>query len=134
MEAVNYRTNYHYMTQEQRDLKRRRAKRLYQMKKRCYLALFALLFVISISLFVGNTRSKAENEFDPALSVSYHSIMIQSGDTLWSIASEQTAHIAELDCKTYVKEVMKINGLGSDEINYGDYLIIPVYCYSNLNL
>ncbi len=134
MKAGNYKEHYHYMTIRQRDLKRRRKAMIYQARKRFQLTVIAMILVISISIIFGNTRSKAETVHDSSLNVSYQSVMIGNGDSLWSIAAEQTAHIPELNCKDYVSEMKTINGLKSDDIRYGDYLIIPVYSYANINM
>lgn len=127
-------SHYHYMTQQQRDLKRRRKAKIYQARKRFRLTMIAVMLVVFISIIGSNTRSKAETVHDSALNVSYQSIMIGSGESLWSIATKQTAHIPELNCKDYVSEIKTINGLTSDNIRYGDYLIIPVYSYANINM
>jgi hypothetical protein len=57
------------------------------------------------------------------------SIKIEKGDTLWSIASE---HITDEynDIHTYIKEIMKSNGLTSDTIHEGRYIIVPYYVAS----
>ncbi len=130
----DFRKNYHYMTQEERDLKRRRAKRVYQLRKRAFITAFSITLIIAISFIAGNSRSIAENKYDSSLSVTYKSIMIHSGETLWSIASAQTTDIAEINCKDYIKEVKKLNRLSSDKLVYGDYLVIPVYSYVDSNM
>lgn len=134
MNTKDYRKNYHYMTQEERDLKRRRAKRVYQLRKRAFMTALSVTLIIAISLIVGNTRSVAENKYDPSLSVTFKSVMIESGDTLWSIASEQTEDIAEISCKDYIKEVKRLNKLGSDKLVSGDYIVLPIYSYTNSNM
>ena len=56
----------------------------------------------------------------------YTSIEVQSGDTLWSIASD---HITEeyRDMNAYIDEVCSINKISQDEIHAGQYLTIPYY-------
>ena len=56
----------------------------------------------------------------------YTSIEVQSGDTLWSIASD---HITEeyCDMNAYIDEVCSINKISQNEIHAGQYLTIPYY-------
>lgn len=73
--------------------------------------------------FLSSAREKAD-------SVSYKyfsSVMIRSGDTLTSIASQYAdEHYESLDA--YIEEVRATNNLSDiDEIRAGDYLIIPYY-------
>ncbi len=56
----------------------------------------------------------------------YKSIEIQPGDSLWSIAEEnRDKHYTST--KEYVKEIKQINGLYSDQIHSGQYLMIAYY-------
>ncbi|NLC17741.1 MAG: LysM peptidoglycan-binding domain-containing protein [Clostridiales bacterium] len=54
------------------------------------------------------------------------SVEVKQGDTLWSIAS---AYISdEYDSiHEYIKEIKTSNGLASDEIHAGNYIIVPYY-------
>lgn len=56
----------------------------------------------------------------------YTSIEIQSGDTLWSIASE-IAETYDLDTRACVKELKFMNNLKDDTIHAGNYLTIFYY-------
>ena len=56
---------------------------------------------------------------------SYESIHIDKGDTLWSIAKEYNT--SDISTNDLVKEIKEINGLSSDYITEGNYIIIPVY-------
>ena len=56
----------------------------------------------------------------------YESVMVEAGDTLWSIASEhQDDYLGSLD--DYIDEIMKINGISTGCIDAGEYIIIPVF-------
>lgn len=54
------------------------------------------------------------------------SVEIKQGDTLWGIASsyisEEYGSISE-----YIEEIKASNGLISDEIHAGNYIIVPYY-------
>ena len=56
----------------------------------------------------------------------YTSIEIQSGDTLWGIASEIAAAY-DLDTRTCVRELMLMNNLKNDTIHAGNYLTVFYY-------
>lgn len=54
------------------------------------------------------------------------SVQIEEGDSLWSIAEEYyTGEYKSV--RNYVKEIKSTNGLTSDTIHAGCYLIIPCY-------
>lgn len=62
----------------------------------------------------------------------YKSIMIEEGDTLWSIASQNLNDVnINITISAYIKEIMKMNGLQSDRITAGMYLVIPYYSNDN---
>ena len=62
----------------------------------------------------------------------YKSIMIEEGDTLWSIASQNLNDVnINITISAYIKEIMKMNGLQSDRITAGMYLVIPYYSSDN---
>ena len=56
----------------------------------------------------------------------YKSVQIKSGDTLWSIAKEYKTGSYE-STADYVKEIMSINGLSSDNIQDSQYLTVVYY-------
>ena len=58
--------------------------------------------------------------------------MIEEGDTLWSIASQNLNDVnINITISAYIKEIMKMNGLQSDRITAGMYLVIPYYSNDN---
>jgi LysM repeat protein len=58
------------------------------------------------------------------------SLEIQKGDTLWSIAKEHiTDDYNSID--DYIQEIKASNGLTSDTIHEGAYLIVPYYTSIN---
>lgn len=56
----------------------------------------------------------------------YTSVEIQSGDTLWNIASDYYTDDYE-DFASYIEEICEINHISCDEIHAGQYLTIPYY-------
>lgn len=56
----------------------------------------------------------------------YTSIKIEEGDTLWSI--EKRYNIGKISkSKEYIQDLKNINGLKSDTIHSGQYLIVAYY-------
>ncbi len=55
----------------------------------------------------------------------YNSVMIEEGDTLWDIAVRYA--VPGQNVGTFVTEIKEVNGLKTDRIYSGNYLIIPVY-------
>ena len=85
---------------------------------------FVCLFVsILLFKFVDVNANK-----NPELSMKkqYVSIQIQQGDSLWSIADEYMGPGYD-NINDYIKEIKKINGLKSQTIHVGGYIVIPQY-------
>lgn len=60
------------------------------------------------------------------------SIQVMEGDTLWSIAKQYNTS-GKQDIRTYMKEIKRANGLVSDTIHEGCYLIVPIYVESRVD-
>ncbi len=54
------------------------------------------------------------------------SVLIEEGDSLWSIASEYYSRECG-DMKDYVDEIRDANHIFGDTINAGNYIIVPFY-------
>lgn len=54
------------------------------------------------------------------------SVQINKGDTLWSIAGRYITTEYK-DMNTYIKEIKETNGLTTDTIHEGSYIIVPYY-------
>ncbi len=94
-------------------------------KKRIWLlGIIILIFAVIFSVgFITKTVTASRNRERVKLVTS---IEIQKGDTLWGIASEHMSD--EYDSvKDYIDEIKVSNGLFSDEIHTGNFLILPYY-------
>ncbi|MDO4803189.1 MAG: LysM peptidoglycan-binding domain-containing protein [Lachnospiraceae bacterium] len=56
----------------------------------------------------------------------YKSYLVESGDTLWTIAESECGSRWNNNWD-YIDEVMLINGLKSETIKAGNYLMLPYY-------
>ena len=121
--------NYEYMTQEERDRKREMIKRERAFRKKCILLTIAICAAFCIAITQFSFRANAETVSNKQLAVSYKSVMIEKNDTLWDIAVRQTADFPEISIKDYIKKVKKVNRMEGDDIQSGNYLLLPTYCY-----
>ena len=96
------------------------------MKKRLLVISF-LIFICA--LVMGSILVEATNpkELEKASFNKYYtSIKIEEGDTLWSI--EKRYNIGKISkSKEYIQDLKNINGLKSDTIHSGQYLIVAYY-------
>lgn len=83
-----------------------------------------IIFFLSFTanVFLSNAKADVKN-VDYKY---YRSILIEAGDSLWSIAEENMG-VEYIDSSVYVAEVKNINHLQDDNITAGNYLIIPYY-------
>ena len=72
-------------------------------------------------------RTKAQNSNEDILYKYYKSVMVEDGDTLWNYAELYGNKQVHEKNEDYIKEVIDMNFLDSDEITAGQYLILPYY-------
>lgn len=92
------------------------------------LFLIALLLGMCIGWFLGKGQVvSAESTAAGEISNKYYtSVRIEPGDTLWTIAEKyRTKEYSDMNL--YIKEIKECNGLYSDKITEGCYLLIPYY-------
>lgn len=89
----------------------------------CAAAALAAGMVLGVCLF-GTIRTEAASS---TVSEKYYtSVKVQSGDTLWSIASDYITD-EYADMNEYIDEVCAMNGISCDEIHSGQYITVPYY-------
>lgn len=76
-----------------------------------------LVFAIIMGAVFGTTVSGA------SVTKAYYVITVESGDTLWSIASEYGSN--RNDVRQLIYEISNLNELESSEIYIGQQLLIP---------
>lgn len=87
-----------------------------------------VLAVVLISYVCGHSLMKAiAGEVEAqALETYYTSILIQDGDSLWSIAEKYVKN-SGMNKTEYVKKLKSMNGLKEDVIHSGKYLTVAYY-------
>lgn len=92
-----------------------------------FIALFFLciIYAVALSVAIPATADESAAQKDSRCKY-YKSIVIEKGDTLWTIADQYISE--EYSSKPdYIDEVKHMNNLVSDEIHAGNYLVIPYY-------
>ena len=100
--------------------------RYYQLnKKRIWkFGMAVLLLVVIFSVFFITKTVTAQRAADRTKLVT--TVEVEKGDTLWDIASLYFTDEYD-DLNEYIEEIKDSNGLVSDEIHAGNYIIIPYY-------
>ena len=113
------------MNQNYGEINRERySKRRAVNKRDLFLGSIALCVVIILSVLFISRTVEAQGSVGKTKIVA--SIQIEKGDTLWDIAKEYMTD--EYDTVTdYVEEIKASNGLVSDTIHAGNYIIVPYY-------
>ena len=111
-QEIRYRTN------------KKRAKAL--AKRRMVLLLMTVLLITVGTIVFGSCFSLAKDKDTDCAYKYYTSIMIQEGDSLWSIAKEyKTDHYEST--QAYVDELVILNDLTSETIHAGQHLMVVYY-------
>jgi cell division protein YceG involved in septum cleavage len=88
------------------------------------IGLAVLFLLIALTLVFTSKEANAERPVKRIKQVV--SVEIQRGDTLWSIASTYISDEYK-DLNEYIDEIMISNGMSSDIIQAGKYIIVPYY-------
>ncbi len=103
-----------------------RQRRKRQLRVRLAL-LLSVLTILTGSGLLGGRMILAAREKDIPVSYKYFtSIPVKEGDTLWSLASVYTEG-DERSRRNFMREVIRINHMLDDQLQAGDWLIIPYY-------
>lgn len=81
------------------------------------------LFLILVFMIFHATEARGQSGAQE--NVSYISVQIEEGDSLWAIASRYKAPSQSLN--HYIDQIRKVNGLHTDTIIASQYLVIPLY-------
>ncbi len=113
-------------TQEKRERIRIRRRQQVARQRMTLLLAIAMLIILG-SIVCGTILSSAK---DPATDLVQHkyykSIVIEQGDSLWSIAEEYCLN-GSMSKQAYVEELKQLNSLPSDTIHAGQYLVVAYF-------
>lgn len=85
------------------------------------LIVFTIILIIAV-IILSNFNAKAQDN-TPGQNKYYKSIVIEEGDSLWSIAKEYMGTGYD-GVEEYIDELKSMNGLGSDTIHTGQHLVV----------
>ena len=119
------RTHYSYSRPRRRRVK---AARSFQLHKLIMFLAFTLLVAFLCGITFGSIMTSAQTTDEKALDTFkyYKNITVESGDSLWSIASENITDDYE-SMDAYIEELCAINNLDSTQIRAGRSLTVPYY-------
>lgn len=103
-------------------------KRQQEVQKQIIILIFTFCVILILAVTLGSTFAKAKDFKSDAPDYKYFtSILIETGDSLYSIALENmSTHYNSVDA--YMNEVKHINSLDEKmSIHAGQYIIIPYY-------
>ena len=105
-----------------------RIRRKRQVAKQKMIILLVTTLMITVgSIICGTIFSSAQNPESNVPQYKYYkSIIIESGDSLWSLA-EEYASDTYTDKRKYVDELKKLNALTGETIYEGQHLVITYY-------
>jgi len=96
-------------------------------RHRVLVIIVMVLFLTVLAVLLRSSFAKAAGgSADNGNSLKYYrELQISYGDSLWSIASENLDRSGHQNVEDYVQEIKSVNGLTSDTIHAGNYLVIP---------
>lgn len=104
----------------------RKQQRVKVVRRNILLLALSVIVMVMIAVMFFSFSTQASDQAHQTSYKYFRSIEIKKGDSLWSIAScYADAHYENL--ADYVSEVKRMNGLSSENIQAGSYLIIPYY-------
>ena len=86
-----------------------------------------ILFMVAlflVVLFVLPERAAAAGDSSSTYCIT--SVQIEEGDSLWALASEYFSE-EFVSITDYIEEIKRMNGLSSDTLYAGNYILIPCY-------
>lgn len=84
-------------------------------KKRFYIVLLLLSFIITTPVFASSIYESKEPAYD--------TVVVKEGDNLWNIVSEYSKNS---DIRDYIYEVKKLNKMKDSNIYPGQTILIPL--------
>ncbi|MCM1161638.1 MAG: LysM peptidoglycan-binding domain-containing protein [Roseburia sp.] len=110
----------------ERRIRNNKKRRQQELKRKGIFFILSIAIMVVISTACFGFSSKASDSQKETYYKYYTSIVIQDGDSLWSLAEKNyDGHFKSK--KAYIDEIKKINGLSDETLISGQYLIVPYY-------
>lgn len=111
----------------ERRIRNNRLKRRRELRKHFLTLVLTFVLVMTCSMMFFTVKTKAQNSDEEILYKYYKSITVNQGDSLWGYAEEyaDAGHYDSL--RNYIDEVVRMNGLSSEDITTGQHLLLPYY-------
>lgn len=116
----------------ERRIRNNKYRRQQELRRHIFISLFTLSAAILLALGIFSIQTNAKDASEVIEIKYYTSIVVTSGDTLWTIASAHMGSHYESE-SDYIKEVIHMNSLKNDTIYTGQHLVIPYYSGETLN-
>lgn len=94
-------------------------------RRKCFSIYIVFAILVSIIILSVTLKTDAKEKNNDRIKY-YTSILIEEGDSLWSIAEEYRPD-DNISVKKYIKDLKKMNNMHSDTIHAGNYLTIYYY-------
>lgn len=107
-------------------IKKNFLKRQKQLQRYTLIALSTILVAFTLAFTRSSFLSSAKSNSQTQEVKYFTSIVVESGDTLWSIANKNKSYHYKSN-EQYVSEVIQMNSLLNEDITVGQYLVIPYY-------
>ena len=118
---MNTQMNTRVHTQKKRTVSHETELRRYIYIIGIVIAILLISFTVSLVLSTKNAQAAANKQ-----SITYTSVRIAEGESLWSIAE---TNCSDGDIISYIDEIKALNDLHTDDLKAGSYLIVPVQTY-----
>ena len=116
-------------TISERRIRNNKVRRNRQLRRQALMIICTFFIITFLSIFCFGTKAKAQSS-DEAAQMKYKyykSVLIESGDTLWSYAEDYADDDFYSSYEKYINEVIHINALEDENITSGQYIILPYY-------
>lgn len=124
--CFSWRKTMSYQVSERR-IRNNRIRRNRQLRRQLIMAMITVFLIASFSIFLFSFKTKAQVSSEEILYKYYKSVVVNSGDTIWDYAQLYANEDFYDSYHNYINEVVSINGLDSDKIQAGQWIILPYY-------
>lgn len=105
---------------------------IFFIRRKYFAGTFILCLVLAACAISLCAKAHAESTGDRVDDVvSYESVLVCQGNSLWSIAKEHLNEPTNAEIQAYVEEIISLNNLSSHKIHAGNYILIPTYTSSS---